>query len=390
MKTNLIFTFLLLFAVQINAQTLDKKIDNLLELDGTIRNIQNLINQTIDYQKQHYFGISDQYWETLENNVTKKSLSQLKTLVKPVYSKNYTESEIDELITFYSSQTGKLIIEKQPIILEQLNLPLRQWSQDLDNYIIEEIENRGNKETTSEQIEKFESEFKEKYGLQILNLTDFAIDQENNIGDLLIDFGKTNGDVDLTKIITIKNNSDKEIILEEPTFVKNKAIKFDIGNGPLKVGETRDLKVILLANEAENKNYSVSRINTSDGNTIYFGIKYEAPIKEIGYEISDKKLKFKKFNNDFSKTYLFKLKNTGTKQFHISDITIDKQIAYLNWNKETLNSNDETEIRVVFSKELIELQKTSNSTLNLKVDLTKGEAGGFSNFVNETIELTIE
>jgi len=387
--TKTIFIILItFFSIQINAQTVDGKIEKLLELDGTIGNIEKIITQTIEYQKKSNFGISDNYWEALEKKVSKKSLAELKLIVIPIYSKNYTEIEIDNLITFYNSETGKLIIEKQPIIMEELNLPLMQWSQNLGSYIIDEIENKGKNESSSDEEEKFKTEFKAKYGLQILNLTELAIDQENNIGDLLIDFGKTDGKEDITKIIRVKNNSNKEIEFQEPKFLSNEVIKFDLGNKPLGVGETRDLKITLIAELAENKSYSMSSIDYNNGDRIQFGIKYDAPAKEISFEISDRKLKFKKLKQDFSRPYVFILKNTGKKEFYISDIELDKQIAYLNWNKETIKPNEETEIKVVFSKQLIAKQK--NTDLKLEVDLTKGEKGGFSSFANETIELIIE
>ncbi|MFD1015751.1 DUF1573 domain-containing protein [Winogradskyella rapida] len=387
--TKTIFIILItFFSIQINAQTVDGKIEKLLELDGTIGNIEKIITQTIEYQKKSNFGISDNYWEALEKKVSKKSLAELKLIVIPIYSKNYTEIEIDNLITFYNSETGKLIIENQPIIMEELNLPLMQWSQNLSSYVIDEIENKGKNESSSDEEEKFKTEFKAKYGLQILNLTDLAIDQENNIGDLLIDFGKTDGKEDITKIIRVKNNSNKEIEFQEPKFLTNEVIKFDLGNKPLGVGETRDLKITLIAELAENKSYSMLSIDYNNGDRIQFGIKYDAPAKEISFEISDRKLKFKKLKQDFSRPYVFILKNTGKKEFYISDIELDKQIAYLNWNKETIKPNEETEIKVVFSKQLIAKQK--NTDLKLEVDLTKGEKGGFSSFANETIELIIE
>ena len=208
MKKTIFIVLITFFSIQINAQTIDGKIEKLLELDGTINNIEKIITQTIEYQKKNNFGISDNYWETLEKKVTEKSLTELKLIVTPIYSKNYTETEIDNLITFYKSETGRLILEKQPIIMEELNLPLMQWSQNLGSYVIEEIENKGKNESSSDEEEKFKTEFKAKYGLQILNLTDLAIDQENNIGDLLIDFGKTDGKEDITKIIRVKNNSN--------------------------------------------------------------------------------------------------------------------------------------------------------------------------------------
>ena len=390
MKKTIFIILITFFSIQINSQTVDGKIEKLLELDGTISNIVKIITQTIEYQKQSNSGISDNYWKALEKKVSEKSLEELKEIVIPIYSKNYTENEINNLITFYNSETGKLIIEKQPIITTELNLPLMQWSQNLGSYVIEEIENKGKNESSSEEEEKFKTEFKAKYGLQILNFTDLKIDKENNIGDLLIDFGKTDGKEDITKIIRVKNNSNKEIELEEPEFLTNKVIKFDLGNKPLQIGETRDLKITLIAELAEYESYSMSSINSSNGNRIQFGIKYNAPAKEISFEISNNKLKFKQFKQDLSKPYIFILKNTGKQDFHISDIEIDKEIAYLSYNKETIKPNEENVIRLIFSQELILKQKTENVKLELKVDLTKGKKQGISRFSNKTIELTIE
>ena len=109
--TKTIFIILItFFSIQINAQTVDSKIEKLLELDGTLSNIEKIVTQTIEYQKKSNFGISDNYWEALEKKVSKKSLAELKLIVIPIYSKNYTEIEIDNLITFHNSETGKLII----------------------------------------------------------------------------------------------------------------------------------------------------------------------------------------------------------------------------------------------------------------------------------------
>jgi hypothetical protein len=382
-----ILTFL---SIQGNAQTIEEKIEQLIERDGTISTIEKQITQTIEFQKRNNLVIHDNYWRALKNKISKKSIDEFKLIAIPIYSQNYTESEIDSLITFFNSKTGKLITQKQPLLLEQMSLGLMQWTENLNSYIIEEIENKGKNDTSTDEIEKFATEFKTKYGLQILNMNDLAIDQENNIGDLLVDFGKTDGKEDLTKVIRIKNNSNEEITFEKPTLLNSPALKFDWGNAPVKIGETRDLKITLIAEQAENRSYSSFPINSSNGNKIQIGIKYDAPTKEISFEISENKLKLKKLKNDVSKPYVFVLKNTGKKDFHIYDIKIDKAIAYINYSKEVLKPNQKTEIRIIISKELIEKYTINDPRLNLKVDLKKGSKDNFSNYPNETIELSIE
>lgn len=391
MTKKIVFAFLAFFAIQINAQTIDDKIEELLELNGTIDKIEEIIANTIEYQKQNNIGVPDNYWEVLENKVSKKSTDEFLSIIIPIYSQNYTESEIDDLTTFFNSKTGILIAKKQSIILNQLSLPTMQWSQNLSFYIIEQIENRGKNESSSDEIEKFKTEFIAKYGLQILNLKDLAIDQENNIGSLLIDFGKTDGKEDITKIIRVKNNSNKEITFDKPTFLINDDFKFDWGNKPIKVGEIRDLKIILNAEEAENKSYSFFSIYPSEGSSISIGVKYNAPSKKLEFEVFKKKMKYKKSKQDLSDPYIFLIKNIGGKEFHISDIEIDVPIAYLNYSTEALEQNQEIEIRVIISKELIKSQNIENVKLNLEVNLKKGKKGNsFTSYPDKTIELIIE
>lgn len=390
MRTKLFFAFFALLTFQINAQTIEEKIETLLEIDGTIGRLQQLISETIDFQEDNHFEISDTYWESLRNRVHEKFSKELLEIIIPIYTQTYTASEIDNIIKLFSSDTGKLITEKQPGIIEKLSLGIMQWSQNVNAYIISEIENRGKNESSAEETEKFNEEFKAKYGLQILNLTDLAIDKENNIGNLLVDFGKTNGDEDLTKIIRVKNNSDEEITFEKSPFFSGEAVTFDLGNTPLQSGETRDLKIILIADQAENRNYSLASITSSNGGNISFGVKYDAPTKKISFEISDIKLKFKKLKQGFSKPYVFIVKNTGNKDFYISNIETDQDIAYLSYSKDILKPNQETEIRVIISKKLIDTQTVSDKKLIVQVDLTKGPKNKYSNFPQETIELIIE
>lgn len=82
MRKILLITFLTIFTVQLNAQSVEEKIINLLELDGTFNNIENLINETIEQQKKENIGVSDQYW----NDYAPES-KELFAYGMPVYKK---------------------------------------------------------------------------------------------------------------------------------------------------------------------------------------------------------------------------------------------------------------------------------------------------------------
>ena len=160
-----------------------------------------------------------------------------------------------------------LAVEKQPILLQELAMPISQWSQNLNASVIEQVEKRG-KKADKDEMEDFGEEFKKKFGLHILNLNEYSIDTEHNVGAILVDFGEVGNEGKAEKIIRVKNNSDKEIIFEEPLFLANDDVKFDWGSKPIKIGETRDLKVILNLDETENESYSYFSVSSNVGTRI--------------------------------------------------------------------------------------------------------------------------
>ena len=100
-----LFSFLALI-YQTKAQTIEEKVATLIELDGTIRNIKNVIDQHIDYQKQTNVYVSETYWQDVTEKVYKKSLADFTELVTPIYVQNFTEAQIDRLIALYNTETA--------------------------------------------------------------------------------------------------------------------------------------------------------------------------------------------------------------------------------------------------------------------------------------------
>ena len=96
-------------------------------------------------------------WKYLETN-KEKTLAEIKELLIPVYVRNFSQEEIEQMIlfyesdtgrqlaanrskmtegqktelnTFYNSELGKRIIEKQPILTQEIGVVSEGWSRDL-------------------------------------------------------------------------------------------------------------------------------------------------------------------------------------------------------------------------------------------------------------------
>lgn len=373
MKNVFVIFILLTLVSEINGQSIEAKIETLLKLDGTIQGIEDIIEQNIDSHKKTNLSVSDQYWQNLLDEIKKLSVYEFIKLINPAYQSTFTEVEIDGFIKFYSSDIGKQLIIKRPELYQEIQMPIAEWSQNLNTIILERVKNHGKKTPDTKEISALEKELMKAYGLQIINMSELSIDSEQNLGTLLLNFGEIDGSTDVTKEIIVKNNTDSLIIFNKPLFLFNDEIYFDWGNAPLKPNEVRALKFTLNHLSAEGQRYCLINLDINGGIGFPVGIKYSAPLIPIEYSISSDSLPFKKFKGKYSKEYKFRLINKGNQELQIANITSDKSYALIGFTKEKIKQGEAATITIVFIKDLINNFNEAEVKLELEVYLTKSK-----------------
>ena len=137
MKKNIFAITFLAFGVFTNAQTSkDVKIAELLETMGSTQAMKTSFEYMINYYKQNNPQISSQYWD---NSLKHVDYNELVQKLVPVYSKHFTEQEIVDLLNFYNTSTGKKMIDKMPVILQESMEIGRKWGIELAQKIEKEI-----------------------------------------------------------------------------------------------------------------------------------------------------------------------------------------------------------------------------------------------------------
>ena len=137
MKKNILAIAFLVFGVFTNAQSSkDVKIAELLETMGSTQAMKTSFEYMINYYKQNNPQISSQYWD---NSLKHVDYNELVQKLVPVYSKHFTEQEIVDLLNFYNTSTGKKMIDKMPVILQESMEIGRKWGIELAQKIEEEI-----------------------------------------------------------------------------------------------------------------------------------------------------------------------------------------------------------------------------------------------------------
>ena len=137
MKKNILAITFLAFGVFTTAQTSKEvKIVELLETMGSTQAMKTSFEYMINYYKQNNPQISSQYWD---NSLKHVDYNELVQKLVPVYSKHFTEQEIVDLLNFYNTSTGKKMIDKMPVILQESMEIGRKWGIELAQKIEEEI-----------------------------------------------------------------------------------------------------------------------------------------------------------------------------------------------------------------------------------------------------------
>ncbi|MDO3427228.1 DUF2059 domain-containing protein [Chryseobacterium sp. APV1] len=78
----------------------------------------------------------DEFWNGFLKEVSTEEFSKLYI---PIYSKYYTESDLDELIKFYKTPIGQKTISNMPLIMNESMEVGREWGQNLAKKLIDKI-----------------------------------------------------------------------------------------------------------------------------------------------------------------------------------------------------------------------------------------------------------
>lgn len=71
------------------------------------------------------------------------SVSEIVALIIPIYTKYFTEADIDGLIAFYNTPVGKKFIQNQANITAESTLAGQQWGQMLSEKIVNKLKEKG-------------------------------------------------------------------------------------------------------------------------------------------------------------------------------------------------------------------------------------------------------
>ncbi|GGD08061.1 DUF2059 domain-containing protein [Hyunsoonleella pacifica] len=127
--------------LNINAQqNMDKKsvlLNKLFEVTQTEQIAPALVSTILNNFKKNASNIPSWYWEDIKRNIPYKEFN---TKVKQLYMNNYSEKEIEELLTLYKPETMNVYKEKSKKIEPQLYLLGNEFGKNVVKIITNKIQ----------------------------------------------------------------------------------------------------------------------------------------------------------------------------------------------------------------------------------------------------------
>jgi len=120
--------------------TKDQDIRTLLQMTGAGQIGLQVLNSVVANFKSAAPQVPPEYWQKFQEQL---SADDLVALVVPVYERNFTQQEIRDLITFYSTPSGQAIIAKMPIVVQESMEIGQEWGKKLTQELIKQLEEDG-------------------------------------------------------------------------------------------------------------------------------------------------------------------------------------------------------------------------------------------------------
>ncbi|NNK60312.1 MAG: DUF2059 domain-containing protein [Flavobacteriaceae bacterium] len=121
MKKFILFLLLIVSFSAIAQDENNKKMVTYLEANGTISYYSSVVDRMFDFMKKEYetINVPDTVWSDLKS-VKVDALNEITELVAQVYEGHFTGPEIQEILNFYSTETGKKITSQEELTEEEI------------------------------------------------------------------------------------------------------------------------------------------------------------------------------------------------------------------------------------------------------------------------------
>lgn len=116
----------------------------LFEISGNNEAYKMAINQMFSMFKEKYSdAVPIDFWNAFETEMMKTSMNDLIDMLAPIYAKYMDLNDLKNIITFYSTPTGKKYAENTPYIIQESMEVGAAWGQKLGEDFVKKMKEKG-------------------------------------------------------------------------------------------------------------------------------------------------------------------------------------------------------------------------------------------------------
>ena len=127
-------------SLAVEAMSKPQKIEQLLELTNSGDMGVQVMNSVIVSFQRSFPEVPAEWWAGFQSRATADALI---ANIVPIYERNFTDAEIDAMITFYQTPEGQSVIAKMPIVLSESMAAGELWGASIAEEVIRELEADG-------------------------------------------------------------------------------------------------------------------------------------------------------------------------------------------------------------------------------------------------------
>jgi len=238
MKIIQLAIFVLMFVHPITSQNKDSLLNDLLLLTGEVDLGKNVLNDEISHQKTVSPEIETAFWIEFMRRLESNNYVQMKNLIYDVYDKHFEIEDLEEILKFYRTKSGRKLLENQPKIIEESRIAGEKLGFEIAQSIMNDLETikRNHFEIELEGCDLY------KEGAFIMNFK----------GELI--------EVDRTERINLERKAQEEIELEIEWI---KDCRYILKNSPMPDSTTSDIIVNIYEHLDDGYIYS-ARLKSKD------------------------------------------------------------------------------------------------------------------------------
>lgn len=119
-------------------------IRRLMQVTGTEKAVLQMTGQMINQMRQTDSRIPAEFWTRFQAKIKP---NELLSLLVPVYEKNYTKTEVKQLLAFYETPLGRKLIATTPVVMMESQQIGATWGRKKAQEVIAEMQSASPKPT---------------------------------------------------------------------------------------------------------------------------------------------------------------------------------------------------------------------------------------------------